>query len=124
MPGASVAAPAGMRAARRCDHTKRYGRPKLTDLSCTVLTKCDVHWGAYFHPTQDRAISVREAARLQSFPDSVVFYGSKTEQYVQVGNAVPPLLGKRIAEAVLTAMESEGMSDVSLGNRRALQLAV
>jgi DNA (cytosine-5)-methyltransferase 1 len=54
--------PEGMRRAKRSDHTKRYGRPRKTDLACTILTKCDVHWGAYIHPVQDRALSVREAA--------------------------------------------------------------
>lgn len=93
--------PAGMKRAKRSDHTKRYGRPRKTDLSCTILTKCDIHWGAYIHPEQDRAITVREAARLQSFPDSFEFQGSRTEQYVQVGNAVPPLLGRAIAQALL-----------------------
>lgn len=95
--------PAGMKRAKRSDHTKRYGRPRKSDLSCTVLTKCDVHWGAYIHPEQDRAITVREAARLQSFPDSFEFRGNRTEQYVQVGNAVPPLLGRAIARALLDA---------------------
>lgn len=98
--------PAGMQRAKRSDHTKRYGRMTWDGLSCTVLTKCDIHWGAYIHPDQDRAISVREAARLQSFPDSFVFSGSKTEQYVQVGNAVPPLLGKAIGHALIDAMDN------------------
>lgn len=95
--------PEGMKRAKRSDHTKRYGRPRKTDLSCTVLTKCDVHWGAYIHPEQDRAFTVREAARLQSFPDSFRFQGNRTEQYVQVGNAVPPLLGRKVAEALICA---------------------
>lgn len=95
--------PAGMKRAKRSDHTKRYGRMTWDGLSCTVLTKCDVHWGAYIHPDQDRAITVREAARLQSFPDSFVFSGSRTEQYVQVGNAVPPALGEAVASAILGA---------------------
>jgi DNA (cytosine-5)-methyltransferase 1 len=106
--------PKGMRRAKRSDHTKRYGRPRKTDLACTILTKCDVHWGAYIHPVQNRAITVREAARLQSFPDSFTFQGSKTDQYKQVGNAVPPLLGYSVARAVLRAIgEPETDYDVS-----------
>ncbi|MDD5586646.1 MAG: DNA cytosine methyltransferase [Alphaproteobacteria bacterium] len=97
--------PAGMKKAKRSDHTKRYGRLCKRGLSSTVLTKCDIHWGAYIHPTQDRALTVREAARLQSFPDWFEFQGPKTEQYVQVGNAVPPLLGRRVAEAIISAIK-------------------
>jgi DNA (cytosine-5)-methyltransferase 1 len=93
--------PEGMKRAHRSDHTKRYGRMTWDGLACTILTKCDVHWGAYIHPEQDRAISVREAARLQSFPDWFQFEGSMTDQYVQIGNAVPPVLGKAIAKGIL-----------------------
>ena len=88
--------PAGLKRARRSDHTKRYGRLHPDALCSTVLTKCDPHWGSFFHPTQNRVISVREAARIQSFPDSYLFTGSITQQYEQVGNAVPPLLGRAI----------------------------
>jgi len=89
--------PAGMQRARRSDHTRRYGRLDPNGLSGTVLTKCDPHWGTFFHYEQDRTLTVREAARLQSFPDKYRFYGSRVSQYEQVGNAVPPLLAKAVA---------------------------
>jgi DNA (cytosine-5)-methyltransferase 1 len=98
--------PAGMKRAKRSDHTKRYGRLRWEGLASTILTKCDPHWGAFFHPEQDRALTVREAARLQSFPDWFDFQGTRTEQYVQVGNAVPPLLGRRIAETIRETVEA------------------
>lgn len=94
--------PAGMRRARLTDHTKRYGRLSRKGLASTILTKCDPHWGAYVHPTQDRTISVREAARLQGFPDSFQFAGEHIgKQYVQVGNAVPVPVARAIGEAGL-----------------------
>lgn len=101
--------PAGMKQAKRSDHTKRYGRMKIDGQSCTILTKCDIHWGAFIHPTQDRSITVREAARIQSFPDKFVFLGPKTEQYRQVGNAVPPLLAKAVAKHILD-IDNQGQS--------------
>ena len=99
--------PKGMKRAKRSDHTKRYGRLTWDGLSSTILTKCDIHWGAYIHPEQDRAITVREAARFQSFPDWFEFTGSRTEQYVQVGNAVPPLLGRKLAETIFRVEAGE-----------------
>jgi DNA (cytosine-5)-methyltransferase 1 len=92
--------PAGLQRARRSDHTKRYGRLHPDAMCSTILTKCDPHWGSFFHPTQDRAISVREAARIQTFPDRYVFTGNLTEQFEQVGNAVPPLLAKALGEKI------------------------
>lgn len=61
-------------------------------------TVVNVRKSMWIHPTLDRAISVREAARLQTFPDSFVFCGSKDKQYQQVGNAVPPIMAKSIAK--------------------------
>jgi len=92
--------PKGMKNARRSDHTRRYGRIDPEGLSGTVLTKCDPHWGSFFHYEQDRALTVREAARIQSFPDSYRFYGSRVSQYEQVGNAVPPMLARTLAEHI------------------------
>ena len=92
--------PAGMKRARRSDHTKRYGRLHPNGLASTILTKCDLHWGAYIHYDQERSLTVREAARLQSFPDKIRFTGARGEQFRQVGNAVPPLLAKAVAQSV------------------------
>jgi DNA (cytosine-5)-methyltransferase 1 len=99
--------PKGMQRARRSDHTKRYGRVDPNGLASTILTKCDPHWGAYFHYNQDRAFTVREAARLQTFPDTFQFAGSRVEQYEQVGNAVPPLLAAAIGRSLAWALGNE-----------------
>lgn len=74
-----------------------YLRLKYEQPSGTVV---NVRKSMWIHPIQDRGISVREAARLQSFPDSYHFVGPKDSQYQQVGNAVPPLMAQGIAEFV------------------------
>lgn len=118
--------PKGMRRARRSDHTRRYGRLDPDGLSGTILTKCDPHWGSFFHFSQDRALTVREAARLQSFPDSFRFYGSRVSQFTQVGNAVPPMLGQAVAghlkETLLRASQGSQESLNGTENRRVLRL--
>ena len=72
-----------------------YLRLDYDEPSGTVV---NVRKSMWIHPTLDRAISVREAARLQTFPDSFVFFGTKDKQYQQVGNAVPPIMAKSIAK--------------------------
>lgn len=79
-----------------------YLRLDPTRPSGTVV---NVRKSMWIHPELDRAITVREAARLQSFPDRFKFVGSKDSQYQQVGNAVPPLLAKGIAFKVLENLE-------------------
>ena len=72
-----------------------YLRLNYDQPSGTVI---NVRKSMWIHPIFDRAISVREAARLQTFPDSFVFCGSKDKQYQQVGNAVPPIMARAIAQ--------------------------
>lgn len=81
-----------------------YKRLEYDKPSDTVV---NVRKSMWIHPTKNRAISAREAARLQSFPDSYRFLGTKDSVYQQIGNAVPPLLGRAVAEVVLNLLGCE-----------------
>jgi DNA-cytosine methyltransferase len=73
--------------------TTYYGRLKWDKPSYTINTFFSRSGnGCFIHPEQHRLISIREAARLQSFPDKFIFHGTKTSMYHQIGNAVPPIL--------------------------------
>ncbi|MDE6758430.1 MAG: DNA cytosine methyltransferase [Clostridia bacterium] len=83
-------------------HTDVYGRMKWDEPSPTLTVKCfSISNGRFGHPEQDRAISLREAAALQTFPDDYVFYGSMQEIGRQIGNAVPVLLANVMGEYIL-----------------------
>ena len=85
-----------------------YGRLHRKKPSNTIHTRFDVaSTGSLYHPTENRALSVREGARIQSFPDDFKFAGKKGSQYRQVGNAVPPLLAKAIGDKIISIIESK-----------------
>ncbi|WP_404354881.1 DNA cytosine methyltransferase [Cytobacillus firmus] len=106
------------------DHSRTqntiYRRLAYNAPSDTVLNARKSMW---VHPTKDRAISIREAARLQSFQDSYKFFGSKDSQYQQIGNAVPPLLARAIAEGLLDSLGIEvkqKINEILLLERKAI----
>lgn len=82
----------------------RLKRLRPDEPSWTVLAHIGMDGYMYIHPWEDRTLSVREAARIQSFSDDFAFVGNMREQYVQVGNAVPPLLAESVAKSVARAL--------------------
>lgn len=96
--------------------TTYYGRLRRDKPSYTISTYFNrLGNGCYIHPTQDRLISLREGARLQSFTDSFFFCGPKTSIYKQIGNAVPPLLGRVIAELIKPYLKNKNYIDLFSG---------
>jgi DNA (cytosine-5)-methyltransferase 1 len=100
----------------------KYKRLDPHDVSRTITAHIakDGYW--YIHPYQDRTLTVREAARLQTIPDWVRFAGPPSAAFRQIGNAVPVVLGRRIGEAVLTSLASRRRAAYSTSDV-AVQLA-
>lgn len=96
--------------------TTYYGRLRWDSPSYTISTYFNhVGNGCNLHPTQNRVISNREAARLQSFPDDFIFVGSKASQFKQIGNAVPPLLSRYISTLIKPFLDSYNFVDLFAG---------
>ena len=90
---------------RKNRHSSAYKRLDPKTQSCTIDTG-NAH-SNYFHPLYDRIPTIRESARLQSFPDEFEFQGPRGSKYRQIGNAVPPLLAKAIAEEIKKILKNE-----------------
>jgi DNA (cytosine-5)-methyltransferase 1 len=88
---------------------------------CTIRTEFyKPEKGRYLHPSEDRPITHWEAARLQTFPDTFKWYGTKIRIAIQIGNAVPPMFAHAIAKQVMTHMEEHGVRPQRLPNKKEL----
>lgn len=91
---------------RKTSFSDTYGRMKLGEVAPTLTTGCtDITRGRFAHPIQNRAITLREAARLQTFPDEYIFHGNASQVAMQIGNAVPPGMMEAIARSLKAALE-------------------
>jgi len=95
----------------RSGYSGAYGRLTKSMVAPTI-TRWVFHPGSgrWGHPVDKRVLSIREVARIQSFPDSFEFVGTYTQQAGQLGNAVPPLLAERVAESMLSQLSASNLS--------------
>ena len=117
-------------------HTDTYGRMRWDTPAPTLTCRCiSLSNGRFGHPEQHRAISVREAAALQTFKNDYVFYSTKTRNAAHIGNAVPPLMAKTLGEAIAVhaarlrrgnteTRQTRGIPEAHIGSCRGLALRV
>ena len=105
--------PEAMRRYRWDIFDDKYRRLSWNKPSWTLTAHMEKDGLAYIHPTQNRSISVREAARIQSFPDDFIFDAPTTKMFRLVGNSVPPLMAEAIARSVIEALTGELISTLN-----------
>lgn len=99
------------------EHFKdRYTRQHRNQLCSTIVAHLKKDGLMFIHPTQTRSLTPREAARVQSFPDTFEFPQERTRSYAEIGNAVPPLIGKAVGLAIGEYLSQPHSSDQVLAN--------
>lgn len=107
----------------RAGHRNVYGRLHWDEPAGTITTKCNSFTrGKFAHPEDNRNISMREAARLQGFPDDFIFNGDKVAVAHQIGNAVPPPLAEMLGRALRRALQARSAGSGCLPNQPQLAL--
>ena len=117
--GTYMDVPEQLRRYRSDIFSDKYVRLSFEDLSRTITAHIakDGYW--YIHPREDRTLSIREAARIQTFPDRFRFAGQPSNRYRQIGNAVPPLLAAAIASSLKNALEDGvPVAEINEGQRK------
>jgi DNA (cytosine-5)-methyltransferase 1 len=92
----------------------KYQRLDRSLPSPTIMT----HRHSYFHPVENRYLTAREAAAIQSFPNNFEFMGPISAQWRQIGNAVPPLMGKAIGKTLLELLKKADVSELDFKKRK------
>ncbi len=115
--GTYIDLPTRLRRYRSDIFDDKYKRLSWDDVSRTITAHIakDGYW--YIHPDQDRTLSIREAARIQTFPDHFRFAGHPTVQLRQIGNAVPPALARAVGRRVMAALQTRHVRRPSASSR-------